>query len=105
MEKEKNNFGNCIYCGLKKCNHTEKIEEKGTSWEEDTVDEMVRDFTQVLPRPKSEVRRRIQNKLIQEREALLKEIVEEVRKIKTAGHDECNEDFMINVLDIIKKKI
>lgn len=31
-----------------------------------------------------------------------KEIAEEVRKIKTAGHDECNDDFLMNVLQILK---
>lgn len=31
-----------------------------------------------------------------------KEIAEKVKKIKTAGHDECNEDFLMNVLSILK---
>ena len=30
-----------------------------------------------------------------------KEIAEEVEKIKTAGHDECNDDFKRNVLQIL----
>ena len=48
---------------------------------------------------RGEIQRVIKNILSQREQ----EIAEEVKKIKTAGHEECNDDFRMNVLSILNQ--
>ena len=60
----------CEACG-------EHCEEEKENWE-DSIDEMVRDFTSVIPRAKSEVRERITNLLSNQKKEILEEVLVEL---------------------------
>ena len=67
-----------------------KLEKKEPTQEEDNLDAMVRDFTQVIPRPKSEVRRRIKQELERERNKIMGISVCSAHRERDLSCETCN---------------
>ncbi len=90
--------------GMKK--HTLKESE----WDKDSwcvsivAEAMTFARTQPIGRDASHITRKLRKKVSQVLSTREKEIAEEIKKIKTAGHDECNDDFLMNVLKILNHK-
>jgi len=60
-----------------------------------TIDEMVRDFTQVMPMPKSEVRRRINKLLAQQKQETVEEVIREINRIENCQSETTPEEWRL----------